>query len=333
MKLSVIIPYYNSEAWIGPLLEALLDQELSQEAYEIMVIDDGSTEEPVTLRRYAAEHAQLKVIRQENAGLSAARNQGIDLAQGDWVFFCDSDDLVRSKAIRRFIEIAETNGLDLLFWNVLRVYPGEIPTHPKSDFDALTPVQTGLDYMIHPPVDYSPGVWRYLVRRDLIVANGLRFQNLAYVEDSLFRLDLMPIAQRVAHVDVDFYYYVQRESSILHAQKRQQYDRFAGYKFQYLERLSREIAGTALPDEAKHVCRLWRDVDTFYLLKYLALYSPVALTKDYLPRLASINALPLDIKGSPLIRLTRRLMNHPTLWTLTCRLIHIMPATLRNNIN
>ena len=221
----------------------------------------------------------------------------------------------------------------MLFWNVIRIAPGEEHTQLKSDFDTLTPVQTGLDYMIHPPADYSPGIWRYIVRRDLILSNHLRFEPMVYVEDSIFRLDIMTVAQRVAHVDVDFYFYVQRKSSILHAQKREHYDQYAGYKFQYLERLSREIEGTAFPEEGKPVLRVWRDMDSFYLLKYLALYSPVALTKNYLPRLASIGALPLEIKGGAAIRLARRLMNRPTLWTLICRLIHVLPASLRKNIN
>ena len=145
MKLSILIPYHNSEAWIGPLLETLFDQDLAPEDYEILVIDDGSTEEPVTLRRYASDHANLKMLWLEKAGVSAARNWGIDHAQGDWIFFCDSDDLVRRHALGRFLTIAETHGLDMLFWNVLRVAPGEAYAQLKSDFDTLTPVQTGLD--------------------------------------------------------------------------------------------------------------------------------------------------------------------------------------------
>lgn len=333
MRLSIIIPYYNSEAWIGSLLNNLLNQDIPQEDYEILVVDDGSTQELQTVLRYASQYPNVVYQRQANAGVSAARNAGLKRACGDWIFFCDSDDRVRPQVLGKMIALAESQALDMLFWNFLRVGPDEMPTILRSNFDAVSPVQTGYDYLVHPPADFSPSVSRYLVRREFMAQNELGFaEGIFYEEDSMFRLDVMAAAQRVAHVDVDFYFYVQRESSVLHAAKRRAYDRYAPCMEAYLSKLTRMIDDLSVPQFVKPRLAQWRDIDTFYMLKYLFLYSSVASTKAWYPRLQAIRALPLDVKGGLAVRLARRCMNRPRLWTGLCRLFHILPVSLRQQM-
>lgn len=333
MRLSIIIPYFNSEEWVGTLLDALLDQDLPQSDYEILVVDDGSTEEPQTVRRYVSQYPNVLYQRQANAGVSVARNAGMQRARGDWVFFCDSDDRVRPQALGKMIALAERHELDMLFWNFLRVGPEDMPVVLRSDFDAVSPVQTGYDYLVHPPADFSPSVSRYLVRRAFLERHALSFaEGIFYEEDSMFRLDVMAAAQRVAHVDVDFYFYVQRESSVLHASKRRSYDRYAPCMEAYLSKLTRMMDNPSVPQFVKPRLQQWRDIDTFYMLKYLFLYSPVSSTKTWYPRLQAIQALPLDVKGGKAIRLTRWCMNRPRLWTGLCRVFHILPASLRQQM-
>ena len=334
MQLSIIVPYHNSEAWIGALLEDLLDQDLPHAEYEIVVVDDGSTASPETLKHYAERYPNVLYVWQENAGVSAARNKGLKQSKGEWIFFCDSDDRVRRQSLGKMLDIARERGLDMLFWNLLRIGPDEDPVAKRADFEAITPTQTGQDYLVNPPADFSPSVSRYIVRRELLVANRLQFrEGMFYQEDSLFRLDVMFAARRVAHVDVDFYFYVQRPTSTLHKPKRQHYEQYAPWMAVYLENLTDRMADPAISPDLKERLRLWRDIDAFYMLKYLGLYASVAATRALLPRLRAIEALPLDIKGSPAMRLARRLMNRPRLWTATCRLIHLLPARIREQIN
>jgi len=334
MRLSVIIPYYNSDPWIGLLLDSLLDQDLGREDYEIIVIDDGSTEEPVVLGQYAANYSNVVYARQENAGVSAARNYGINVAKGKWIFFCDSDDMVRAQVLGKMLNIADEKDLDMLFWNIMRVDSAQEAVPRRSFFDAISPIQTGTDYMVNPPADFSPGVWRYLVRRDLIVRHDLRFmEGVVYVEDSLFRLDVMSAAKRVAHVDVDVYFYVRQESSIVHMKKRKNYDSYASYMLIYLKRLSELIQQDGLPDPLRNRYLRWRDIDAFYLLKYLSLYSSLSQTRTYLSRLRDIDAIPLLIIGKPSYRIVRWMMNHSCLWLFACGIIHLLPISLRQKID
>ncbi|MBI5376217.1 MAG: glycosyltransferase [Candidatus Schekmanbacteria bacterium] len=87
MKISIIIPAYNAEKTIGECLKALLDQTYGRESYEVIVVDDGSTDKTAGI----AESLGAKVIRQKNAGPAAARNRGVDEAKGDIILFTDSD--------------------------------------------------------------------------------------------------------------------------------------------------------------------------------------------------------------------------------------------------
>lgn len=333
MKLSIIIPYHNSDTWIGPLLDALLDQDVPQSDYEIFVVDDGSTENPVTLKQYAEQNPNIVLFRQENRGVSVARNVGIDHSCGEWIFFCDSDDLVRRRSLAKMISIAEEHRLDMLFWNFLRVAPDAIPHQGKDSFDRVSPVQSGWDYLINPPADFSPSVSRYLIRREVLVSNRLRFrEGMFYQEDALFRLDLMPVVRRAAHVDVDFYFYIQRESSAVHCQKRAHYERYAPWVEVLLERLASLSSNPDTPVSVKRRVTLWQDINAFYMLKDLSLYSPVSLTKHYLRRLEELDAYPLLDQGRTAVRMVRRLMNRPRLWTLICRMIHVLPASLRQKM-
>lgn len=99
MRLSVIIPYYNSNTWIGKALNSLLDQDLDPSDYEIIVVDDGSDEEPTVLNEYVSRFPLIRYYRIEHVGLSSARNTGMALAQGDWLYFCDSDDYVQVRGL------------------------------------------------------------------------------------------------------------------------------------------------------------------------------------------------------------------------------------------
>ncbi len=92
MKLSVVIPYYNGERWIGKCLDSLLNQDMPVSDYEIIVVDDGSTNSVEMVQDYSKKHENIKYARQPNAGQSAARNHGLDMAKGEYVFFLDCDD-------------------------------------------------------------------------------------------------------------------------------------------------------------------------------------------------------------------------------------------------
>ena len=97
MKLSIIIPVYNVVRYIEPCLESIGRHD--EEMVEVICVDDGSTDGSAETLDSLAERFDLKVIHQKNAGVSAARNRGLDEASGEWITFCDSDDAYVEGAI------------------------------------------------------------------------------------------------------------------------------------------------------------------------------------------------------------------------------------------
>ena len=93
MKLSVIIPCYNAERYLGECLDSVLSQ--SETDFEVILVDDGSRDGTLAIaKNYASRDARVTALHQENAGVCAARNLGLDRAQGEWVTFVDADDLL-----------------------------------------------------------------------------------------------------------------------------------------------------------------------------------------------------------------------------------------------
>ena len=101
MRFSVIIPSYNSAAFLPQALDSLLSQTTGD--FEIVVVDDGSTDDTQQiLDAYAAKDPRVRCVRQENAGVSAARNNGLAAAKGDWVTFLDADDTYAPDTLQAF---------------------------------------------------------------------------------------------------------------------------------------------------------------------------------------------------------------------------------------
>ena len=115
MLLSIVVPTYNVEKYIANCLDSLLDQDLSADIYEILVINDGSTDNsPKIATKYSESHDNVIVVNQENGGLSEARNKGIALAKGKYIYFIDSDDYIAKNTLGLIMETLETHDLDLL---------------------------------------------------------------------------------------------------------------------------------------------------------------------------------------------------------------------------
>ena len=331
MKLSVIIPYYNSDAWIAPLLDSLLDQDIPQEDYEIIVVDDGSPQEPVTLKRYAAEHPNIVYVRQANARVSAARNHGLALARGEWVYFCDADDLLQRKVLGRLVEAARADNCDMIFGHALLIGDQDpLPEHPKRNFQTETPVMTGPEYLRELSDTFSFGVWQFPLLRSFLMESGVRFrEDIQFTEDRFFFLEVAMKARRVKRVDVDLYYYVQRQSSIIHDQRKIKCGVYSESFLRYIDQLSDYLRDPSIPEVAKPTLENWRNFDAYGILFDVFRYLPASRTEAALDRLERQGVMPLRKMGAWLKQTIVRLMNHRRLWLLLCRIYHILPLKWR----
>lgn len=331
MKLSVIIPFYKADAWVCATLDSLLDQDLAPDDFEIIVVDDGSPEEPVNLKRYVAEHPNVKYLWKENGGCSSARNRGLEVAQGDWVYFCDADDYVQPQVLGQLLDIGNELSCDMIFANPLVIGDEEpLPVDPKRDFDAVSPVRSGPDYIATLGDSFNFGVWQFPMRRAWLMESGVRFrEDINFTEDRFFFMDAALKARRVIHVDVDLYYYVQRQSSIIHDQRKYRCAEFAESFLKYIYKLTDLLYDPAVPDQAKSSIASWRNFDSYCILFDVFRYLPVAQNRQVYDRLAGKGVFPISKMGAWLKQAIIWCMNRKRLWLWICRLYHLVPKKIR----
>jgi heptose III glucuronosyltransferase len=199
--LSVVMPVYNVAAYLPACLDSLVAQTLAPD--EIIAVDDGSTDDcPRILAEYATRMPNLRVIRQDNGGLSAARNTGLAAARGKWLAFVDSDDLVMPEAYARLVAMAEADDLDMALANAEYHFEGRQPDRPVySDLPAVASVMSGADWLRERlrAGRFLHMVWMHLYRRAFIEAHAFRFVPRLIHEDVIWSTRALLAARRVRH--------------------------------------------------------------------------------------------------------------------------------------
>lgn len=207
MKISVIIPVYNVE----PFLTACLDSVLAQthRDLEVILINDGSTDASGGIcDRYAAEDHRIRVIHQENGGVSKARNRGLELATGELISFIDSDDTLEPEMYELLVRCMEEYHADIshcgykhLVRDEIRLVHDTRQIRPQTREEALSCFVSG--------VLFGGGLWNKLFRRNLL--EGLSFrEDLKNNEDILFNFEAFSRADRSVFADYALYNYVAR---------------------------------------------------------------------------------------------------------------------------
>ena len=122
---SVIIPAYNIEDYIGRCLDSIISQ--TYKNLEIIVVDDGSRDYTgEILDNYAKKDRRIKVIHKENGGVSSARNKGIEAAEGDYIGFIDGDDLIEPEMYKTLVDLLEEENADIAHCGYQMVFPDRI---------------------------------------------------------------------------------------------------------------------------------------------------------------------------------------------------------------
>lgn len=205
---SIIIPVYNCEKYIGKCLESVLGQ--TYKNVEIIVIDDGSTDQSLeVINRTVQAKSNVKVIHQENQGVSEARNRGIESAAGDYVTFLDGDDYLGESYIESLMKAAEQNNADLVICGYRKV---------DSEGTVLSKTVPG-QY-----VPFKHEEWAYritascsrLYRKEIWDKYHISFESGARGEDVPIALFFNKVCRNIVTVPAAEYYYVQHSESITH---------------------------------------------------------------------------------------------------------------------
>lgn len=216
MLLSIIVPTYNVEEFIGNCLDSLLDQDIAKQEYEILVINDGATDRSAEIAAtYAHSHENVTLINQKNKGLSGARNTGIPLAKGKYTYFIDSDDYIAKNTLGLIIATLEEQRLDFLGVGVLET--GRLDIKQSSNLEEVRTkqllVSDGISFIAQR--NYMNNAWWYFIKTDFLRNSALIFPEGRLVEDANFTAKLLVAAKRVAYLPLDFYRYYMRPNSIM----------------------------------------------------------------------------------------------------------------------
>ncbi|MBI1942749.1 MAG: glycosyltransferase [Betaproteobacteria bacterium] len=209
-RLSLVVPVYNGEHLLPDFLRSVAAQTLPAGEFEIIAVDDGSTDgSPAILKKYSGEMPGLRVVRQENGGLSEARNTGMREARGEWLAFADADDFVAPATYARWLAGAEQGRVDMLLGNGLYHYEGREPDRPILRDASATQVVSGADWLrARLEARFLPHmVWLHLYRREFVETNRLCFVPHLIHEDVLWTTRALLRAQRVQFDPEPCYYY------------------------------------------------------------------------------------------------------------------------------
>jgi glycosyltransferase involved in cell wall biosynthesis len=214
-KVSIIVPVYNVEQYIARCLDSLINQTLKD--IQIIIVNDGSTDGSGII----AEEYQIKCpekavyIEKNNGGLADARNTGMKYAGGDYIGFVDGDDYIENDMYEKLYAKAMENKADLVECDFFWRYTSK----QKWDRGEMYDIRNILtkDRVV---------VWNKIIRRDIIERNSLQFPIVSRHEDVEFFFKLIPFINTIDFVHEPLYYYIQRDTSIIHTQNERTGDIF-----------------------------------------------------------------------------------------------------------
>lgn len=222
---SVIVPVYNTEEYLEHCAKSILDQ--TYRDIELILVDDGSTDGSLEIcKKIARQDQRVKVYHKENGGQGSARNLGLDVCQGEYICFVDSDDTIHPEMIRILLTNLTETCADISCADVLSSI--ETVHHDVQHKQVIMKPQVMSEYCRNGKgINQSPVA--KLFTRELF--NDVKFLELRGFEDAgtIFKLFLR--AQKVVHENVVVYYYLQREGSTMHRPfSSKDYDRVIAYK-------------------------------------------------------------------------------------------------------
>ena len=205
---SVIVPVWNGEPYLNKCVKSIRQQTL--EDMEIILVDDGSTDNTwPMMEQLAREDGRVRILRQENSGVSEARNAGVAMSHGQYISFVDVDDDLPLDSMRLLVEKAQANGCDLVlaaYTEVLgrRRYPRDLGRcEDIVDNDEFLRRLERLSNSF-----YYGVLWNKLFRGDIIREHGLRFvSGLAWGEDFAFVMGYLAHAERIGYTTAQVYDY------------------------------------------------------------------------------------------------------------------------------
>ena len=209
-KISVIVPVYGVEKYIEKCISSIVNQTYSD--LEIIIVDDGTKDNSIKIVESKFKDKRIKIYHKENGGLASARNYGIKKATGDYLLFVDSDDFIELNCIEDMYNEIKKKKVDMVITDYYKYFENGVKTHEK-----MIPFYEKDNNKCS--VISMPCAVCKLVKREVIIDNDIKFLEKHYFEDNAIMPYVCALCPNFSYIEKPYYYYLQREGSILNKSK------------------------------------------------------------------------------------------------------------------
>lgn len=202
--ISIIVPAYNVELYVKQCILSLVNQNVSKDYYEIICVNDGSTDRTGNiLEEIKKNYSNIIVVNQENQGVSVARNKGLALARGEYIWFVDADDFIKENSLDNIIKLLNESQCDSLSFLPFGFDDGQ-----TFDYKQITAEMSQREYKNY--------LWTKILKKERITSNNIYFEpTISYAEDCVFMIQLNPFLRKNEKLNEIVYYYRLRENSLM----------------------------------------------------------------------------------------------------------------------
>ena len=212
MLISLIIPVYNVEFFLEKCLNSIFSQEIDELLYEVIIVNDGSTDKSLSIcEKFQSEYSNVILINQENKGLSGARNSGMSVASGEYVWFIDSDDWITDKSIQSIISVVESKNPDVIalgsgdYINNENILRYDLNICRENNYSTIEYLKWS---------NFEVGIVIYVIKRDFLISHNFSFYEGIYHEDNEFTYRLIYEINSIEYISDIIYVVNLREGSI-----------------------------------------------------------------------------------------------------------------------
>lgn len=261
--ISVIVPAYNAGKYLERCLKSISAQTHSE--LDIIVINDGSTDDSVVIsKQLAAEDSRIVVVHQQNQGVSAARNRGIDLAKGDYIGFVDADDEIYPEMYATLLDDIERYGADVSHCGFEMVTPKQTKLFNGTGQVVVQPSVEALDALLKGFL-FEPSSCTKLYRREVLATVRYNIK-IKFNEDLLFNAETFKRARRIVFHDLPLYRYILNTSSASRSTSGDEIQKSV-------------LSATVAVKSALRDMGIDKSLNRFYVSKLLAVYQSVYYNK------------------------------------------------------
>ena len=226
MKLSFIVPIYNTAKYLPKCIDSLLNQDIPHSDYQIILVNDGSTDNSLSIcEEYKEKYPNIILLSQKNAGQSSARNLGMTQAEGDYIWFVDSDDFIEHHCIGECLEICYQQDLDILMFRANEIEENYKIIRPLQYFpeSETASVFLGKTFLTSPQLFNC--IPFYIYRYQFLKEKEITFYEGIYHEDNEVLPKIFYSAKRIlGYNKVLYYVYLRSNSTIRSVNPKKAFD-------------------------------------------------------------------------------------------------------------